>query len=153
MYFKLAEGEVFSCSSIVNHPLGEEDVVIFLFMLYLSKRWQIFKLVSWYVWMYVSVIQDKNILILSCIWSNYSDLTRPISPKGSVLEGKSPYFTPFGQIIAVNKPTNLHSNGFSDVREVRSTSQGVHRRKMTAILSFIIQLYNHQYNSSSPKES
>ena len=26
------------------------------------------------------------------IWSNYSDLTRPGPPKGSVLEGKSPYF-------------------------------------------------------------
>ena len=29
--------------------------------------------------------------ILSC-WSNYSDLTRPGPPKGSYLEGKSPYF-------------------------------------------------------------
>ena len=28
----------------------------------------------------------------SWIWSNYSDLTRPGPPKGSVLEGKSPYF-------------------------------------------------------------
>ena len=29
-------------------------------------------------------------MIQLLVWSKYSDLTRPISPKGSVLEGKSP---------------------------------------------------------------
>ena len=32
------------------------------------------------------------IALMTSVWSNYSDLTRPGPPKGSGLEGKSPYF-------------------------------------------------------------
>ena len=43
-------------------------------------------------------------------WSNYSDLTRPGPPKGSVLEGKSPYFTKtqVGEILSFGSMNPLH---------------------------------------------
>ena len=39
------------------------------------------------------IFGNIHIAVSRCIWSNSSDLTRPISPEKVAEEGKSPYFT------------------------------------------------------------
>ena len=53
---------------IVDHPVVDYHLLI--------KKWGL----------------NSGLSYSGLIWSNYSDLTRPGPPKGSVLEGKSPYF-------------------------------------------------------------